>query len=198
MLRAIILDLNGVFINAEPLSRRIEKEFNVPAKNFYICLEEALKPARLPNSLPFFQIIEPCLKKLGLALSEKEFLDFWFVGERLAPEMMALAKKWRQKDLKVLILSRNFKERTEYYRENFPELFVHIDKTYFSWETGLAKPDPEAYMSILREWRLKPEETAFFDDKDENVKAAQNLGIIARLFESPEITDEFVSRFSQN
>jgi putative hydrolase of the HAD superfamily len=177
MIKAVILDLNGIFIRSEPLSQRIEAEFKVSAKSFYLCLEEALKPARLPNSLPFFKIIEPCLKNLNFNLSEKEFFDFWFTGERLAPEMIALTKRWQKFGLKVIILSRNFKERTDYYRQNFPELFQYINKVYFSWESGLIKPEANAYLTVLKENNLKPEEVVYFDDKDENIETAKALGL---------------------
>ncbi|BEL04675.1 HAD family phosphatase [Actinoplanes sichuanensis] len=52
----------------------------------------------------------------------------------------------------------------------------------FSCRTGLAKPDPEAYLHCCREFGLAPERVLFIDDRTENVRAAERLGMAARLF----------------
>jgi len=68
------------------------------------------------------------------------------------------------------------------YRE-FDDLF---DKAYFSFDTHLSKPDPEAYEFILYQHELDPAKTLFIDDNEANIKAAGSLGIKTYLLRKPE------------
>ena len=53
----------------------------------------------------------------------------------------------------------------------------HFDGVYFSHLIRLRKPNREAFEYVLADAELKPEETLFFDDLQENVEAARELGI---------------------
>jgi len=89
----------------------------------------------------------------------------------------------KSKQVKVFLLSNNFKERTTYYREHFPRLFRTVNKAYFSWETGFVKPDRKAYFSICKENKLQPEECIYFDDSEQNVGVAVSLGMHAEQWQ---------------
>lgn len=193
MIKAVIFDLNGVFLESDRLSDRVEKEYGVPGDKFWLALKGVLTTTRKPNAESFFKLLKPHLKELNFQVSEEEFFDFWLSGERLAPEVLEYAKGLRSKGIKIFILSRNFKERTEYYRKNFPEIFANVDKAYFSWETGLVKPNPQAYKTILEEHGLKPEECVYFDDVDENIEVARNLGLYAQKYEGLEPARSFLT-----
>ncbi|GAA3967467.1 HAD family hydrolase [Thermobifida alba] len=52
-----------------------------------------------------------------------------------------------------------------------------FDSLFFSCEIGLCKPDPAVYEHVLRELGVEPGETLFVDDREENVRAAAELGI---------------------
>jgi len=152
--------------------------------------------ARKPGLEDSFKFWQPHLKRLGLSLSKEEFFNFWFSGERLVPEVLKYVKELRKKGIKVFILSNNFKERTEYYRKNFPEIFENIDGAYFSWETGFVKPDPQAYQNILRQNGLKPEDCLYFDDSSKNIEVARGLGIDAQEYQGlDKIKEEIKARF---
>ena len=56
-------------------------------------------------------------------------------------------------------------------------LHPFFDAVYFSHEIGVKKPDAEAYLYILDKHNLKASETVFIDDKEENIQAAEKLGI---------------------
>lgn len=75
------------------------------------------------------------------------------------------------------------------YRE-FDDLF---HKSYFSFDTHLLKPNPEAYEFIINQHGLIPANTLFLDDKAENIEAAKKLGLKTYLLTKPErIRDIFV------
>ncbi len=179
MIKAVISDLNGVFLQSEYLSKRVEQKYSISSDEFWPAFKKVLEVARKPNAPSFFNLLKPHLKKLNFSISEQEFFNFWFSGEKLVHEVLEYVRELRKKRIKIFILSNNFKERTQYYRENFKEIFDAVDKTYFSWETGFVKPDKQAYLNILNEHDLKPEECIYIDDSDANIEAAKSIGIKA-------------------
>ncbi|MEM6705582.1 MAG: HAD-IA family hydrolase [Acidobacteriota bacterium] len=72
------------------------------------------------------------------------------------------------------------KLRTDLATElDFLELFEDI---WVSGEHKLRKPDPLAYKSALQRFDVAPGEAVFIDDLDENVAAANQLGLHGLLF----------------
>ncbi len=57
-----------------------------------------------------------------------------------------------------------------------------FDSLFFSCDLGICKADPAAYTHFLRELGATPEETVFVDDREENVLAAEQLGIDAHHY----------------
>jgi HAD superfamily hydrolase (TIGR01509 family) len=184
MIKTVIFDLNGVFILSPKLSDRFENDFNVPASEFLPKLAEIMDQVRRPYAGAAFSYWEPALKAWGVEMKEEQFWNYWFGAETPSSEMITLAKEFKVKGLKVIMLSNNFKERAEYY-EHYPWMHDVVDKAYFSWQTGFVKPDVKAWELVLKDFSLKPEEAVYFDDQEKNLKAAQSLGIHSFMFDSP-------------
>ena len=182
MIKVIIFDLNGVFIKSELLSDRFKKDFQVDETEFRAALSKIMPLVRLPKAPPCFSLWKPYLQRWKIKLKEQEFFEYWFSGEHLVQEIINFVKDLKKKRIRIFILSNNFKERTAYYKKNFPEIFQNADKAYFSWETGYVKPDERAFRHILEEFDLKPEECLYFDDSEKNIEAARKIGIQAELF----------------
>ena len=182
MIKAIIFDLNGVFVKSPKLSDRFERDFGIPKDIFMPALQDAMAQVRLPNAKDYFEYWKPYFKEWGLSLKREEFLNYWFRTETLDDEMVEFAKELKVKNIKLFILSNNLRERSVYYAEHFKVLNEIFDKMYFSWQTGFVKPDIMAYENILKENNLKPEECVYFDDSEKNIKIANFLGIKSFLF----------------
>ena len=86
-----------------------------------------------------------------------------------------------------------------YYLSNWPKWAYELEKNFFAplldkFDGGLfsfgsryyMKPDKEFYLEFLREYELNPETCIFFDDKPENIEAAEEVGIKGVLFNSIE------------
>ena len=183
MTKAIIFDLNGVFIKSEKLSDRFARDFDVSQSKFMPALESILDIVRRPGAGDLYSYWISHLTDWGINLNRQEFYDYWFGAEKEDKEIINLAMNLKDKGIKIIILSNNFKERTEYYLKNFQFLKILPDKIYFSWQTGFLKSDPRAYQQVLLENNLKPEEVMFFDDSDKNTEVAKSLGIVARKFD---------------
>lgn len=191
--KAVILDLNGIFLQSKYLSERMEEKYEVSKDKFYSVLQEVMEKARKPGVEDSFKLWQPHLQELGLSLPKEEFFNFWFSGEKIVPEVLKYTQELRKKGIKVFILSNNFKERTEFYRKNFPEIFENVDGAYFSWETGFVKPDPQAYLHLLRQNGLRPEECLYFDDSSKNIAVARGLGIDAQEYRGLEEAKRYVT-----
>lgn len=53
----------------------------------------------------------------------------------------------------------------------------YFDTCYFSYEMGLAKPDPEIFRALLADAHLAADECLFLDDGPKNIDVANSLGI---------------------
>ena len=181
MIKAAIFDLNGIFIQGPRLSDRFKEVFSIETKDFLPVLKEIMTKIRKPNAGSAFSYWRPYLEKWNVNLTEEQFLNFWFSAEKEIPELVELAKQIKRKGVKVFILSNNFAERADYYKKNSSFLREIPDKIYYSWQTGFVKPDPQAFKNLLAENDFKPGECIYFDDLEENIKAANNLGMKAFL-----------------
>lgn len=61
---------------------------------------------------------------------------------------------------------------------DFNKLF---DQLYYSHEIHLRKPNVEIYEYVLHELKASPNQAVFFDDSEENINAAAQMGIHAFL-----------------
>tara|TARA_Y100000310_G_scaffold241399_1_gene245353 strand:- start:812 stop:1417 length:606 start_codon:yes stop_codon:yes gene_type:complete len=184
--KAIIFDLNGVFILEPKMSDRVNEAFGVSIEEFLSALSEVMPQARMPNSPSYYKLWKPYMEKWGMDLTEEKFYYFGFKAAKANEKLIKIAQELKVKGLKLFILSNNFKERTAYYNQNFPFLKKLFNKVYYSWQTGFVKTSAEAYKNLLDKNNLKPEECLYFDDSESNVELANSLGIKSFVFENEE------------
>ncbi|MBS3169996.1 HAD-IA family hydrolase [Candidatus Woesearchaeota archaeon] len=194
MRKAVIFDLNGIFLSSELLNRRVEAKWGIAKEQFLPALLEIMEIVRKPAAPPVFSLWKPYFQKWGMNLSKKEFFTFWFSGEKINTRALRFTLELRKRGVKVFLLSNNFKERTEYYQKHFPELFESVDNAYFSWKTGFVKPDRKAWLNVLKENKLDPKECLYFDDSEKNVTVARELGITAYVFAGTAKMQEIVKK----
>jgi glucose-1-phosphatase len=194
MIKAIIFDLNGIFIQSPKLSNRFEKDFNIPISQFLPKLSQVMDKVRQPNAASAFLYWKPILEEWKVNLSEQEFWNYWFKAETVSKMMVNFAKELKAKNIKIFVLSNNFKERADYYG-HYPWMHKVVDKSYFSWQSGFVKPNPQAWLQILYENNLKPEECLYFDDQDKNLKVSESVGIKAFIFTNEENLQKIVNGY---
>jgi len=62
------------------------------------------------------------------------------------------------------------------------QLSQYVDLTFFSCDTGVRKPAPEAYLGACQKLERRPEECVFIDDRQANTDAARAVGMHAIQF----------------
>jgi HAD superfamily hydrolase (TIGR01509 family) len=183
--KAIIFDLNGVFIQSKQLSDRIRDDYGVPTEEFLPILSHAMAITRKPEAPDVYSLFQPHLQKWKILMNREQFLAYWFDAEHENDAMVSLAAELKRDGYKIFVLSNNFRERTEHYAQHFPFL-RELDRIYYSWQTGNVKPGEQCFEQILEENEIDPNDCYYFDDSEKNVAAARELGIWAYRFEGPE------------
>jgi putative hydrolase of the HAD superfamily len=87
--------------------------------------------------------------------------------------------------IKVGLLSNLGAELRDHLRDRC-EWIAGFDHSTFSCEVGLVKPDGGIYRHCLKGLDAEPRETLFVDDREENVRAAAELGMRGVLFRGVE------------
>jgi putative hydrolase of the HAD superfamily len=94
---------------------------------------------------------------------------------RIDEGMVAAVRAARSAGIRTALLSNSW--GVDYYpRDLLEELFEEV---VISGEVGMRKPDPDAYLHTAQRLGLRPEECVFVDDHDDNVEAAQRIGMRA-------------------
>lgn len=106
------------------------------------------------------------------------------------PEVWEKMKRLKDKGYRIYLLS-NYSDYL-FNRHTEGKAFLdYIDGRVVSYEVHVTKPDREIYEILLSKYDLKPEESLFFDDREENVETALALGISGCVVKSREhINDE--------
>lgn len=97
------------------------------------------------------------------------------------PAMVAWQAQLRTAGLRTGILS-NMGDTVLASLEREFAWLGNFDVLVWSFQLGMAKPDPAIYHYILEKLGTKAEETLFIDDKRVNIEAARKLGMVGVEF----------------
>lgn len=188
MRKTLIFDLGGVFVRLDPECsiRRLCTRFpGLDAAALRDFFEDS--PAALDYELG--RIDTETFRKhvnrdLGLDLGRGEFERMWNrIFDPVLP-MIDLLPLLKSRYGLVLLSNTNplhfqaIGERWPFYR--------HFDSVVLSYEVGCMKPDARIYRTALERSGASAEDCLFFDDREENVRAAEGVGIASYVFEAPD------------
>jgi epoxide hydrolase-like predicted phosphatase len=122
---------------------------------------------------------------LGLSAAQAdEFMaEMWAMSDgELDAELAAYAASLRPRyNTAILSDAIDGSRAWNQARYGFEQL---VDVIIYSYEVGLAKPDPGIYRLLCDRLAVRPGEVVFLDDRPENVEGACELGIHALLHRS--------------
>lgn len=99
--------------------------------------------------------------------------------------MLGWVQLLKSRGMRVGLLSNLGAELRDYLRERGGRI-ASFDHLTFSCEVGLVKPESGIYRHCLQGLGAEPSETLFVDDREENVRAAAELGMRGLLFHDVE------------
>ena len=109
----------------------------------------------------------------GIPISAAGLLQRMFDQFEHEPFMAALVLRAKRAGLRTGLLSNSW--GNTYPREGWDQMF---DAVVISGEVGMRKPEPEIFAHVLDLLGVRAEETVFVDDLQQNVDAADALGLV--------------------
>lgn len=139
---------------------------------------------------------EPVIKKHPeyKAAIEAFYGRFLEMIDSVHQENVDLALKLKQKGYPIYLLSNFPGDQFEKYRLQNSFLDEFHDRI-ISGDVGLAKPDIKIYQLAIKKFNLNPEESLFIDDKIENTKGAEQVGIKTIQLQNPEDLHKEIRKF---
>ena len=197
MRRALILDFGGVISRTLfETHDQTERALGLPAGTLtwrgpFDPLSDALWQAMQRGELSERDYWLQRAREVGALLGERwEAMETLVQRARGAepdrivrPETAALVREAQNAGIRLAILSN---ELDLFYgrslRERLP-LLQACEYIHDATDTGLLKPDPQAYLGCLQALGLPPEDAVFVDDQARNVDGARRLGIPTVAFD---------------
>ncbi|MBV2363634.1 HAD family hydrolase [Streptomonospora nanhaiensis] len=122
--------------------------------------------------------------RLGAAWDSAARQALWAVDVgswlHVRPESTALLERLADRGVRLALLSNAPFDIAGALRHS--PVLARFEELFFSADLGRCKPDPQVYRHILDRLGTPPERTAFVDDREENILAAKELGIVAHHY----------------
>lgn len=210
MIKAIIFDFGNVLLNLDPLATvSAFRETLGIQYDFIECggLNDTFKLFETGDisSDDFISIV---LKNSNQALSQKEVINMWNSMLQDLPEKRLGMLKELRKKYKVFLLSNtnciHIAHVRKYLKQAYPGYDFErdfFDNVYYSYLMKDRKPNLSVYKTLLERESLAAHEVIFVDDNEENVLAAEQLGVKTILHnpnnEIVEVIHEYLSRYGK-
>lgn len=122
------------------------------------------------------QMIQKGLQKMPNQKEEiNKMMNIWTSHVVGIQENLDLIDTYQKKGYRVYILSNLPEDSYVYLKERYG-FIDQVDGGIYSYQHKLIKPDVKIYETLLEKYDLKADECIFVDDKEENIKAAKELG----------------------
>lgn len=183
----VMIDVGGVLLDHKESRhyRKISKELGIPEKEFQ----------RMGNKLA--RSLER--RKMRMPEVEKAILEKFRIKEkskvrgvwartfrqsvRKNEEVIDLLEKLSKKGYSIAITTNtNISDYLVLYGRNGVLKVLRKYRIFASCYMGTAKPDKRYYQQVIRTMNCSQERALFIDDKKENLKPANELGITTILF----------------
>lgn len=124
---------------------------------------------------------------------EQEIYLFWQHADSFVEEYeysYEMIKELKEKGYCVYLLSNYPLDMYQIHWHTF-HFFELVDGYIVSAVEKMRKPDLRIYRLLCERYELDAKQCVFFDDRQENVDAAIQIGMQGRLFQTPKSVDEF-------
>lgn len=132
------------------------------------------------GAIDFRQFHGLVVYRTGLNISEDGFRKTWNEIFKLDANVVELGKELTRR-YNVWLASNTNEAHYTYIVDNFPEI-LFFKKAALSYELGSKKPETVFFTKAIELFGIRPEQSVFIDDLEENVTAAKGIGINAILF----------------
>ncbi len=194
-IKNIIFDLGGVILNIDyQLTVEAFKKLGIDdfeeifSQYKQSTLSDDFETGRI-TELEFYEGIKTIS---GKDFTFEEYKNAWnALLLDLPKERINILKKLSKKYRLFLFSNTNETHYKEFVTKVESDFNTIFEKTYYSHQFGKRKPDPDSFLSILKENNLIIEETLFVDDSIQHIESTNLLGIRTLLIQEKPITELF-------
>lgn len=178
--RAVLWDADGVLQHLpagwEASMRPVVGHLVDDVEAFLAEAFAAERPA-LTGEARWLEVLPELLERWGIADSYDDALRVWLTIEPVA-ETRELVASLRDAGVHCFLATNQDEHRGRHMHENlgYAELF---DDTFYSYELGVAKPDPSYFRAVLDRLGMPAGDVLFVDDNPANVASAREVGLRA-------------------
>lgn len=148
-------------------------------EDFVIALFTAERRA-MAGAEDFRAVAAEVIGEFGLSVPVEDVVS---VANRIVVDQdMIAAVQWLRESGVRCALATNQQNVRGAYMQQFLGYAGAFDAHFYSFELGVAKPDPDYFRRIVERLDAVPEQVLFVDDKEPNVLAAREAGLVAELF----------------
>ena len=123
--------------------------------------------------------IAKIIKFSGSTKKIDEYIDIFTgpIRNGLFEDTIEIINNLKKNNQKICMLSNLRKIDFEWFETQYD--INNFDKLYLSYEMHLVKPDKDIYEEMIKDLNTEVENIYFFDDNQDNINAAKELGINA-------------------
>ncbi|MBO4646079.1 MAG: HAD family phosphatase [Bacteroidales bacterium] len=196
----IIFDLCGPIITIDVAGiNQVMHRYGVASTEAY----KELHRARLTHRFEAGQIapVDFCAearKILHSDITDEQIFEAWNTLITSFPESHIRLLEELKTRYRLFMLSNSDKVNARFFTDwlnlhaGYDFVGSVFERAYYSWETGMRKPEPAIFQHIMETHGLHPAETLLIDDNPKHVAGAQTTGMHAQLLaRGADITDLF-------
>ena len=195
MIKSIVFDWGGVLIDrpTPDLLKYFAEYFNVSKEKFNNAHKKYVDSFQKGTLLEDSYWEKMCTdfsknKPVEKSLWKQAFKSVY----QEKKDVFNLVTVLKKNGYKTGFLSNTETPAMEFFLEQDYDMF---DALIFSCKEGYRKPDKEIYEITLHRLNTKPEETLFIDDRLENIRGAESVGINTILFKNSKKFKEKLESF---
>jgi epoxide hydrolase-like predicted phosphatase len=187
MIKAVLWDLGGVLVRTETWEprRTWERRLGLPENQLSkLVFESDVAQDAMHGRASVSEVWTWVFQQLKIGGASKAQLihDFWS-GDQLDQNLVEFIRQLRPR-WKTGLITNAFPEIRQELDEVW-QIADAFDSIVVSAEVGVTKPEAEIYQHCLYDLKISPSEAIFVDDFVENVVGAENLGMHALHFTTP-------------
>ncbi|MGC8812606.1 MAG: HAD hydrolase-like protein [Candidatus Aenigmatarchaeota archaeon] len=200
MIKLIIFDGEGVLYSGKKAMKIFEKEYGKFLRNFGVSFKEQHKlwlklyPKISSGKISLREANRSIYRRFGIPVSK---VDEWLRKDKeinlkyikLFKNRKKTLLRIKSKDIKIAILSDTvhpLKWRLELLKKLGLKRGKHYDKLFLSRSLGYEKPNPKAYLEVLKYFKVKPEEAIFVGHDKREMEGAEKVKIKTASWKSIE------------
>lgn len=183
MIRVIGFDYGGVIAgyHAAEFNQTMAETLGVEVESYLASYDKYKKNSSVYKSSDIFELIA---RDFAQPETLQQMIDYVDAKPREPnPEIISIFKSLQNKGISLGLLTNASPNRRKTLQEyGLEQYFDVID---ISSETGLIKPDEEAYIHLSKQFRAKPSEIVYVDDVQANLGVPDVLGWNTIYYKNP-------------